>query len=103
MIAMIPALLPMLPGIIQGVENLFGSKRGKKKKEAAVAMASGVVRVVRDSGLLEKDGSNVADVVIAVETMLAQMRKDGRLLEAGKAVPAPTEAGCPLQGLLAGR
>lgn len=91
--ALLPILLPLLPGIIQGVEQLFRAKKGKEKREVAVEMASVAVKKAREMGAF--DGNEGAQEVAAlVEVIFQHMKASGQLQEAkeGEAVaPAATQ------------
>jgi hypothetical protein len=80
---LLPLVLPMVPSIIQGVENIFGAKKGREKKEASVEMVSVLVKKLRESGTLT-DNTNAQDVATLIEATLQSMKASGQLQEDGK-------------------
>jgi hypothetical protein len=83
-VSVVTALLPLLPSIVQGVENLFGSKQGKRKKEVAANSAAEIIKGLRDSGLLKGD-ANMDEVLELVEAVFRGMKENGQLREDGQA------------------
>jgi hypothetical protein len=80
----VSALLPLIPGIVQGVENLFGAKTGQAKMDAAVAMAMEAAKALAAAGKIQgiPDLSSVASLV---EVIVQQLKNSGQL-------PPPTGA-----------
>lgn len=80
--ALIPLLLPLIPGIIQGVEGLLKAKKGAEKKDIAVEMVSVALKKLRDNGTFT--GSEGArEVSDLVQTVFDVMKATGSLKEAG--------------------
>lgn len=103
MLVLASLLVPLIPTIIQGVETLIGRGEGAAKKEAAVGIASAVVRFLRESGTLDGKslgGIDALQIADAVQAIFNQMKADGRLVEAGKPPPGEVPGGCLLRQLM---
>jgi hypothetical protein len=83
----VSALVPLIPGIIKGLEGLFGPKTGDAKMAAAVNMVTEAAKALATAGKIP--GVPDASAITAlIESKVQELKAQGQL-------PAPTEAPSP--------
>ena len=88
---LIPLLVQALPGIISGVEALFGAGNGAAKKVTATQQVQTAVTNMANSGVIPK-GTTIdpTQLETLIETFVAQMNQSG-----GSATPTTPKTPTP--------
>jgi hypothetical protein len=99
--AAVSAVSPLLPSIVQLMEQAFGPKTGETKLEIATDIANKIVQQMATAGKLE--GAAPQDLSYlqgAIEQVVQWMKASGQLADTGSAVGPqnPTSPGVPNAG-----
>lgn len=90
-LAAIPAIAALVPSILNAVEMIFGPKTGKVKKETATKAIMPIIEQAAAAGKLSGI-PEAEDIGELIETILANMRRDGTLKDESDPPPARASA-----------